>query len=158
MDKYSTVDSNLIGFRGTKSLTPLGTVTVGRQPRRPNPGRTLYTMCDSCVGGATNPVALAESRFPQVRYADSEPQAQARGPSAAGCHRACARCSDNRYGVRQTALELQIEDEIVNLDGAADGRDDVYAQARRETDEIAGNQSLLRSFVRAAKLPIRLGP
>lgn len=36
--------------------------------------------------------------------------------------------------------------------------DDVYEQARRGADEIAGNQSLLRSFVRAAKLPIRLGP
>ena len=36
--------------------------------------------------------------------------------------------------------------------------DDVYAQARRAAGEIAGNQSLLRSFVRAAKLPIRLGP
>ena len=35
--------------------------------------------------------------------------------------------------------------------------EEVYAQARYEADDIAGNQSLLRSFVRAAKLPIRLG-
>jgi len=35
--------------------------------------------------------------------------------------------------------------------------DDVYAQARRAAGEIADNQSLLRSFLRAAKLPIRLG-
>lgn len=35
--------------------------------------------------------------------------------------------------------------------------DDVYTQARRVADEIAGNQSLLRSFVRAARLPIRFG-
>jgi len=35
--------------------------------------------------------------------------------------------------------------------------DDVYAQARRQTQTVATTQSLLRSFVRAAKLPIRLG-
>lgn len=34
--------------------------------------------------------------------------------------------------------------------------DEVYEQARRETDDIANNQTLLRSFVRAAGLPIRL--
>ena len=34
--------------------------------------------------------------------------------------------------------------------------DDVHEQARSAADGIAGNQPLLRSFVRAAKLPIRL--
>ncbi|MFQ5490542.1 MAG: hypothetical protein ACE5GE_07455 [Phycisphaerae bacterium] len=33
-----------------------------------------------------------------------------------------------------------------------------YAQARHEADAIAGNRSLLRSFVRAAKLPFRMEP
>ncbi len=34
--------------------------------------------------------------------------------------------------------------------------DEVYEQVRRATDDPANSQSLLRSFVRAAGLPIRL--
>ena len=36
--------------------------------------------------------------------------------------------------------------------------DEVYNQARMEADDIAGHQSLLRSFVRAAGLTIQLRP